>query len=115
MCASRDGRSHRGKKSCLISWSWNYRWLCDAMWVLCPKPRSSVRAMDTLNCLAVSPVTTLCFKIYLCVCGSLNRYDPQRLMCLNVWPIKSGTIKECSLVGVGVACSEGVCHCAGRF
>ena len=74
-----------------------------------------MRAASTLNCLAVSPVTTLYFKIYLCVCASLSRYDPQRLMCLNVWPIRSGTIRKYGLVGVGVACLEAVCHCRAGF
>ena len=32
-------------------------------------------------------------------CGSLNRYDHHRLMCLNVWPIRTGTIGRCGLVG----------------
>ena len=40
--------------------------------------------------------------------GDLNRNAPHRLMCLNTWPIGSGTIRGCGLVGVGVAC-----HCRG--
>jgi len=34
-----------------------------------------------------------------CACyGGLNRSGPQRLMCLNAWPIGSGTIRRCGLV-----------------
>jgi hypothetical protein len=36
-------------------------------------------------------------------CGCLNRYGPSRLICLTAWPIRSGTIRKCGLVGVGVA------------
>ena len=32
-------------------------------------------------------------------CGGLNRFCPYRLMCLNAWPIGSGTIRRCGLVG----------------
>ena len=28
----------------------------------------------------------------------LNRYGPHRLVCLNVWPLESGTIRRCGLV-----------------
>jgi hypothetical protein len=35
--------------------------------------------------------------------GGLNRNGPHRLMCLNAWPIGSGIIRMCGLVGVGVA------------
>ena len=28
--------------------------------------------------------------------------DPHRLMCLNAWPIDSGTTRKSDLVGVGV-------------
>ena len=37
-------------------------------------------------------------------CGGLNMIDP--------W---SGTIRRCSLDGVGVALLEEVCHCGGRL
>jgi hypothetical protein len=33
--------------------------------------------------------------------------------CLNAWPIGSGTIRKCSLVRVGVALLEEVCHGGG--
>jgi hypothetical protein len=36
-------------------------------------------------------------------------------MYLNAWPIGSGTILKCDLVGVGVALLEEVCHCGGRL
>ena len=35
-------------------------------------------------------------------CG-LNSYSPHRLMCLNVWPIESSTIRKCDLVGGSVS------------
>ena len=34
--------------------------------------------------------------------GGLNRYGPHRLMCLNAWPIGSGTNRRCGLVGESV-------------
>ena len=37
-----------------------------------------------------------------------------RLICLNDWPIESGTIRRCVLVGVGVALKK-MCHCGGRL
>lgn len=43
-------------------------------------------------------------------CGDLNRYGPERLICLNAWPIGSGAIRRCDLVGAGVAFLEEVCH-----
>ena len=30
-------------------------------------------------------------------CAGLNRSGPRRLMCLNAWPIGSGTIRRCGL------------------
>ena len=45
------------------------------------------------------------------MCGGLNRFGSHRFMCLNAWPIGSGTIRRCGLVGVGVALMEKVCHC----
>ena len=33
----------------------------------------------------------------------LNKYGHHRLMCLNAWPIESGTIRRYGLVEVGVA------------
>lgn len=44
-------------------------------------------------------------------CGALNRYGSHRLMYLNAWPIVGGTVRRCSLAGVGVAFLEEVCHC----
>ena len=46
-------------------------------------------------------------------CGSLNRYGPLGLMCLNDRLTASGTIRSCGLVGVGVILVEEVCHCGG--
>ena len=34
---------------------------------------------------------------------AMFKYGPHRLMCLNAWPIGSGTIRRCGLVGVGVS------------
>jgi hypothetical protein len=34
-------------------------------------------------------------------------------MCMNVWPIGSGTGRRYGLVEVGVALLEEVCHCGG--
>jgi hypothetical protein len=48
-------------------------------------------------------------------CGALNRYGPHRLMCLNAWPMGSGTIKMCGLLEVGVALLKGMCHCGERL
>jgi hypothetical protein len=36
-------------------------------------------------------------------CGGLNRYGPDRLMCLNAWPIVSGTVRRCGLFGGSVS------------
>jgi hypothetical protein len=44
-------------------------------------------------------------------CGDFNRYGPHRLTCLNAWPIGSGTIKRCGIVGETVILLEEVCHC----
>jgi hypothetical protein len=44
-------------------------------------------------------------------CGGLNRYGPHRLLYLDAWPIGSGTIRRCGLVGVGVTLFDEVCHC----
>jgi hypothetical protein len=45
---------------------------------------------------------------YVCVCrhGGLNRYSPYKLMCfmcLNAWPMGSGTIRRCGLFGGSVS------------
>ena len=41
-----------------------------------------------------------------CGCDRLKGNGPQRIMCLNVCPMESGTINRCSLVGVGMALLE---------
>ena len=38
--------------------------------------------------------------------GGLNKNGPHTLMCLNTWPIGSGTIRRYGLVGVSVALLE---------
>jgi hypothetical protein len=40
--------------------------------------------------------------------GGLNMNGPHRLMCLNAWPIGSGTIRRYGLVGEGVTLLEEV-------
>jgi hypothetical protein len=40
---------------------------------------------------------------------------PYRLICLNAWPIGSGTIGKYGLVGVGVVLLEEVDHCGLMF
>ena len=35
------------------------------------------------------------------------------IMCLNAWPIGSGTIRRCDLVGAGMALLEEAHHCDG--
>ena len=47
-------------------------------------------------------------------CGGLNRYGPHRLICLNAWPIGSGAVRRCDLVGKAMALMMEVCHCGGR-
>ena len=44
--------------------------------------------------------------------GSFNRYSPHILMCLCAWPMRSGAIRICSLVGVGMA---RLFHCRDRL
>jgi hypothetical protein len=34
--------------------------------------------------------------------GGLNRFDSHRLKCLNAWPMRSGIIRRCGLVGGSV-------------
>jgi hypothetical protein len=46
-------------------------------------------------------------------CGGFNGYSPHRLMCLDAWPMGSGSIKRCGLVGVGVALLGELCHYGG--
>jgi hypothetical protein len=48
-------------------------------------------------------------------CGGLNRTASHRLICVNGWPIGSGTIRRCGLVEIGVVTLEEVCHCRGRL
>ena len=46
----------------------------------------------------------------------MNRNGPiDSLMCLNVWPIESHSIRRCGLVRVGVALLEKVCHCGSAL
>ena len=42
-------------------------------------------------------------------CGGLNRNDPHRLMCLNIWLIWNDPIRMYDLAGVDVALLEEVC------
>lgn len=44
-------------------------------------------------------------------CAGLNS---SKLMCLNAWPMRSGTIRRCDF-GVGTALLEELCHCGGRL
>ena len=44
------------------------------------------------------------FNVSLTPCGGLNRFGPH-------WPIGSGIIRRCGLIGVDVALLEEVCHC----
>ena len=48
------------------------------------------------------------------ICAYVNSYDLHRLMCLNAWPMGSGTIRRCGLIGGGMTFLEEVCHCRGR-
>ena len=50
-----------------------------------------------------------------CACGGLNRNGYHAVMCLNAWPIGSGTTMKYGLIGVGVAFLEEVCHCGVRL
>jgi hypothetical protein len=48
----------------------------------------------------------------------LNRYEESGQSCLEwwfeyAWTMESGTIRKCSLVGVGVALLEEMHHCGG--
>jgi len=51
----------------------------------------------------VSVCVCVCVCVHVCVCGllrwfsscgGLKRFGPHRLMCLNAWPIGSGTIRR---------------------
>jgi hypothetical protein len=35
--------------------------------------------------------------------GGLNRFDLYRFMCLNAWPMGSGIIRRCGIVGGSVS------------
>jgi hypothetical protein len=37
------------------------------------------------------------------ICDNLNRFGYHRFMCLNAWPMRSGTIRRCGLVGGSVS------------
>jgi len=41
-------------------------------------------------------------------CGGLNRNDPRGLVCLNAWPLESGTIRRYGLVGGSVSPRSGL-------
>ena len=47
--------------------------------------------------------------------GGVNRNGHHGLPCLNAWPIGSGTIRRCGLVGQSVALLEEGCHCGAGF
>ena len=46
--------------------------------------------------------------------GGLNRFGPHRLMCLNAWPIGSGTIRLVPFL-YHMVLLEDVCHCRERL
>lgn len=43
----------------------------------------------------------------------MNSYGPHRLLCLHACPIESSNIRRSSLVEVGAALLEEMCHCVG--
>jgi hypothetical protein len=47
--------------------------------------------------------------------GGLSRYGPHRIGYLNAWPIGSGNIRRCPLVGVGGRLFEELRHCGVGF
>jgi hypothetical protein len=57
----------------------------------------------------------VCVCVSVAVSGALSKYGLHRLMCVNAWPMGSGTIRRCGFVGVCVALLEEVCHCGGRL
>ena len=57
----------------------------------------------------------MCVCVSVAVSGALSKYGLHRLMCVNAWPMGSGTIRRCGFVGVCVALLEEVCHCGGRL
>ena len=69
---------------------------------------SLLKAQDTIKRLRVpaslaSVPPKPCYILMPNLCGRLNSYGPHRLLWLNSWPIGSGTIKRCDLVGIGMA------------
>lgn len=42
-------------------------------------------------------------------CGGLNRNDPHKFVCLNIWPIWNDPIRMYGLAGVDVTSLEEVC------
>ena len=48
-------------------------------------------------------------------CGGLNRYGSHKLMDLNAWPIRSNTIRNGSLTGIGEALLKEVVHVEVAF
>lgn len=60
----------------------------------------------------ISPICALRYRLcVLTLCGGLSRNGCYNPMCLDIWPIGSGTIRNCSLVGVAVAMLKEVCDC----
>jgi hypothetical protein len=45
-------------------------------------------------------------KKVLCQYDGLNKFGLPRLMCLNAWSIRSGTIRSCGLIGGSVSLCE---------
>ena len=41
----------------------------------------------------------MCVCVSVAVSGALSKYGLHRLMCVNAWPMGSGTIRRCDLVG----------------
>lgn len=69
------------------------------------KARISVREVFLLNTKMYIDLFT--YSLFCaCVYGGLNRYGPYKLICLNAWPLGSGTVRRCGLSGVSVALLE---------
>lgn len=52
----------RGTQRRQISWNWNYEPLWASMWVVGPKPKSSIRAVSTVNHGAFSPAIMIFYE-----------------------------------------------------
>jgi hypothetical protein len=46
---------------------------------------------------------------------ALNSFGSHKLLNLNAWPLRSGTVRRCGYARVGVAMLEEVCHCGSRL